>query len=342
VTAPSLDVAGPREIAPGIKAWITPDGGWGKSNAALVSGVGASLLVDTLWDVPHTERMLEAFRPALDQAPIRLVVNTHSDGEHWFGNQLLEDCPILATAAAARRMKHGGPREMSALLSVTRVFQTLGTLPVPRRREFRATAKYFRAMVDGYRFESVRATRPDSTFSGKIEREIGGRRVRMIEVGPAHTSGDLIVHLPDDQVVVAGDVVFHGVTPVLWDGSARNWIKACERILRLEPATVIPGHGPLAGPAAVDEMRKYWEFVRAAARRHFEKSRPAPKAALLIARSDEFREQSFANWTGPERLLINVVAIYRRLMGKRHRLSVMERLSILRKTAVLAEEFQSR
>ena len=86
-------------------------------------------------------------------------------------------------------------------------------------------------------------------------------------------------------------------------------------------------------------MRKYWEFVRDAARRHYEKAHSPSKAAILIARSDEFRQNAFASWTGRERLVINVFAIYRRLMGRRHRMTTWERLRILRKTAVLAEEF---
>ena len=327
-------------MAPGVMAWLTPNGGWGQSNAALVCGHGASLLVDTLWDVPHTAGMLEAFRPQLETAPISLVVNTHSDGDHWFGNELFDDCEILSTAAAARRMRHSGPGEMGALRAVSGLFRVLGGIPIPRRREFGIAGEYFRGMMRRYDFRNIRATRPDTTFSGKTEREIGGRRVRLMEVGPAHTAGDLIVHLPDERTVFAGDIVFNGVTPVLWDGSARNWMTACDRILRLEPETVVPGHGPLAGPQAVQDIRRYWEHLRSAARRHYEKAHSAARAALTIARTDEFRQLAAAHWEEPERMVINVASIYRRLMGRRHRMSVWERLAVLRKTAILAEEFR--
>jgi cyclase len=74
---------GLREVAPGIHAWLQPNGTWGESNAALVVGDGASLLVDTLWDVRLTARMLDAMRPLTDGAPIATLVNTHSDGDHW-------------------------------------------------------------------------------------------------------------------------------------------------------------------------------------------------------------------------------------------------------------------
>ncbi len=67
------------------------------------------------------------------------------------------------------------------------------------------------------------------------ELEVGGRRVELIEVGPAHTPGDAIVWVPDARVVFSGDIVFSGVTPIMWAGPASNWIAALERIAALEP-----------------------------------------------------------------------------------------------------------
>jgi glyoxylase-like metal-dependent hydrolase (beta-lactamase superfamily II) len=69
-----------------------------------------------------------------------------------------------------------------------------------------------------FSFREVRLRRPDRTFRGELALEVGGREVRLIEVGPAHTPGDLIVHVPDARVVFAGDILFIGVTPVMWAG----------------------------------------------------------------------------------------------------------------------------
>ena len=78
---------GLTEVGPGVHAWLQPNGALGESNAALVVGAGASLLVDTLWDPRLTRRMLDAMAPLTAEAPIETVVNTHSDGDHWWGNQ---------------------------------------------------------------------------------------------------------------------------------------------------------------------------------------------------------------------------------------------------------------
>src|ERR1700733_12809217 len=95
---------GLRELGGGCHAWLEPDGGWGWSNAGLVVGRGESLLVDTLFDVPHTARMLEAMAPVVADQPIRSVFNTHSNGDHWFGNQLVPDAEIIATSACDAEM----------------------------------------------------------------------------------------------------------------------------------------------------------------------------------------------------------------------------------------------
>ncbi|MGB6765475.1 fumarylacetoacetate hydrolase family protein, partial [Mycobacterium sp.] len=81
---------GLHEVADRVWAWMLPDGGYGWSNAGLVAGDGASLLVDTLFDLPLTREMLTAMAPVTDRAPITDALITHSNGDHTHGNQLLD------------------------------------------------------------------------------------------------------------------------------------------------------------------------------------------------------------------------------------------------------------
>ncbi len=332
--------AGRQRIGDGVFAWLTPNGGWGESNTALIAGHGRSLLVDTLWDPPRTAAMLAAFREVVEEAPIRQVVNTHSDGDHWFGNGLAGADEIIATRTAARRMTRHSPREMQALGAVCRVFRALAHAPLPHRQDWGTAAEYLEGMLRPFDFSRIRAAPPNSTFSGKLRLEVGGRQVHLVELGPAHTAGDLVVYLPDDRLVIAGDILFLGTTPILWDGSARNWIRACEHMMDWKAETVVPGHGPLTDLAGVETVRQYWQFLRTAVQRHFDCGRPAFQAALRIATSDQFRATPFARWDYPERILINVHTLYRRLMRMRRSLGTVERLMLLRKTALLARELR--
>src|SRR5215213_568355 len=96
--APARFPGGLREVAPGTWAWLQPNGGLGESNAGLIAGDGESLLIDTLWDERLTAAMLAGIAPAIASAPIKQLINTHGDGDHWYGNGLLpDDVAIVAS-----------------------------------------------------------------------------------------------------------------------------------------------------------------------------------------------------------------------------------------------------
>src|SRR5665809_80169 len=103
---------GLAEVGSDVHAWLQPNGLLGESNAGLVIGDGASLLVDTLWDPRLTRRMLVAMAPLIADAPIEILVNTHSDGDHWWGNQEVEGAEIIATETATAVMGADSPAEM--------------------------------------------------------------------------------------------------------------------------------------------------------------------------------------------------------------------------------------
>src|SRR5262247_1245848 len=98
---------GLHEVANGSFAWLQPDGSWGWSNAGLVVDGGEALLVDTLFDLRLTQEMLDAMRAAVPAAErIGTLVNTHSNGDHTFGNALVGGAEIVATRACAEEMAH--------------------------------------------------------------------------------------------------------------------------------------------------------------------------------------------------------------------------------------------
>ncbi len=106
--------ASPRELASGCYLWAATGDGWGYSNAGLITGRGASLLVDTLYDLRLTGEMLDGFAPLTRRAPIATVVNTHGNGDHWFGNQLVAHAQVIAAQASLADMRAVGPDPVSA------------------------------------------------------------------------------------------------------------------------------------------------------------------------------------------------------------------------------------
>jgi len=105
---------GLHDLGNGLHAWLLPDGSWGWSNAGLIEDSGQTLLVDTLFDLQRTREMLDAMRDAVPAASdIGMLVNTHGNGDHTFGNQLLEGKRIIAAAGCAEDMKHRPPEQLA-------------------------------------------------------------------------------------------------------------------------------------------------------------------------------------------------------------------------------------
>ena len=285
---------GLREIAAGVWAYLQPDGGWGWSNAGLVAGEDTSLLVDTLFDLRLTGEMLDTMRAAIPAArEIGTLINTHANGDHCYGNALLAESEIISSVRCAEEMASLPP---SAMAAIVRSAGALGP-----------AGEFLRRIFAPFSFDDVPFVAPTTTFEGELELRVGERPVRVIEVGPAHTAGDVIVHLPEDGVVFTGDILFHGGHPIVWAGPVANWMAACDRIVGLAPTVIVPGHGPLAAPSAVTELKGYFEHLVREARPRFE----AGMSPLEAARDMELGP--YAGWSEPERVVANVRAVYRDL-----------------------------
>ena len=93
---------GLHELGDGLFAYLQPDGGWGWSNAGLITADGASLLVDTLYDLRLTREMLDSMAPMLERDPLEAALDTYANPDHCFGNELLPTATEIYASAAVR------------------------------------------------------------------------------------------------------------------------------------------------------------------------------------------------------------------------------------------------
>lgn len=281
---------GVHEITENVYAYLQPDGSWGRSNAGLIRSANTSLLVDTFFDAPLTRELLAALRPLTDETPIEIAVNTHGDGDHWFGNyELPADADIVSAESALEEMQAITPQVLAGL--------TESELPEPMRA-------FVRRVFGAFSFAQSNARLPSQTFSGTLRLTVGDTVVELIEVGPAHTAGDLLVHVPAARTVFTGDILFIGGTPIAWDGPVSNWIAACDRVLELNPEHIVPGHGSLTDIDGVRKVRRYLTWVWDEARQRFDAGMDPRVAAADIDLGE------FASWLAPERIVVNVDRLY--------------------------------
>ncbi|MEP2379231.1 MBL fold metallo-hydrolase, partial [Parasphingorhabdus sp.] len=175
------------ETGNGIFAYLQPDGGWGWSNAGLISDGDQALLVDTLFDASLTRDMLTIMADATGKGAddIGVIVNTHANGDHCHGNGLCQHAEIIASEASAAEMAELPAPALAAIMAQAK---TLGP-----------TGQYLVDIFGSFDFNDVAEKHPTKTFSGEYSVEVGNKTVELIEVGPAHTAGDVLVHVPEDK-----------------------------------------------------------------------------------------------------------------------------------------------
>lgn len=288
---------GLHDLGNAVYAYLQPDGTWGWSNAGILADGETSLLIDTLFDLKLTQQMLDTMRKSIPAAAhIDMVVNTHANGDHCYGNQLVADAQIIASARTAEEMIEGTKPQL--LAAVVRQGAQLG--PV---------GEYMSRIFGPFDFDNITVTPPKTTFEGEYSLMVGNKAVHLIEVGPAHTRGDTMVHIPGDRVVFTGDILFIGGHPIIWAGPTSNWLRACDRILEMDVETIVPGHGPITDKKGVQAVKGYFEYIYAEARKRYEAGMPVLEAARDIPLD------RYATWTDGERIAVNVASIYRELSG---------------------------
>jgi glyoxylase-like metal-dependent hydrolase (beta-lactamase superfamily II) len=261
-----------------------------------------SLLVDTLYDLDLTGDMLRKMRAAEPAAAnaIDTLVNTHANGDHCHGNELVTGAEIIASSASAAEMHELTPEAMAAIMASAADIGALG--------------EYLQHCFGQFRFDGIRFTPPTRTFERELDLRVGDKQVQLIEVGPAHTRGDVLVHCAADRVVFTGDILFINSTPVMWEGPVANWIDACLLIEDMDVDLITDKHG-------VAKVRQYLQYVRDQARTRFDAGMSAFEAAQDIALSE------YSAWSDPERIAVNVDTLYREFSGQKIKTDVLELMS---------------
>ncbi|MFD7325077.1 MBL fold metallo-hydrolase [Streptomyces sp. NPDC059875] len=264
-------------LAPHVHAFVQPDGGWCLNNAGFVGDARETLLVDTA----ATERRTRLLREAVlaEGLPLpRTIVSTHHHGDHTYGNGVF--------LPGARIVGHDHCRA-----------------------EQLAAGRQLHLLWPQTDFGEIEVTPPSLTYSERLTLYVGELEVRVVHPGPAHTTGDSIVHLPEQGVVFTGDLVFHGGTPFLPMGSLAGSLRALDVLRGLDAPTVVPGHGPVTDPSAYDATERYLRWVAELAREGHTKG----ATPLETARRADLGE--FGAWRESERLVANLHRAYAELDG---------------------------
>lgn len=270
---------GLQEVAPGIWANILSVSGsdGGGPNAGFILAGNSTIIVDSLITLGAAREMLAGIKKAGGKAP-SFLINTHSHGDHIIGNQIFTPPAIVIAQENTRE-----------------VIMREGAAGIKRMADMRPNL--------AEDLKEAKVVVPEIAYTNAMTLNFGGRSVRLIYPGPAHTLGDTIVYIPEEQVLFAGDLLFNHIVPPIMGDSA-NWVRALIRLEGLDIKAVIPGHGYVGTKEDLVEMKKFLQRLRREVRKCYDKGMPQDKVVT------EINLGKYGDWPHQERLTMDVVKLY--------------------------------
>lgn len=311
------------KVADGVYAFVTPGPLHDivEGNSVAIIGEDGVLIVDTFGDSFTANAMIGELKE-LTPKPVKYIVNTHWHYDHVMGNyawkKAFPDAIIIAHArtrelydvripkivgeepkasyelkSLLRRQLDSGKNEEGTTLTkyerTVRLPQTLADLDT------------FLLYVDEYKYQPIDVTISDSltVYLGK------NRAVHIFHAGKAHTSGDLVIHIPSARILITGDVVVSPV-PYAFGAYHSDWIQVLTKILKMKPVKIIPGHGEVQSDlkyvrSLIELLLALQENVRAAFKNNVSLDSAQtfidlPAFRIRFAGKDDERNWAFTNY----------------------------------------------
>jgi len=272
---------GVKQLAPNVYAYIQAKATWYWSNAGFIVGNDCVVVVDSLATVGLTQRFRDEIRKITDR-PIRCLINTHHHGDHTYGNHVFAGATIISHGYCRRELTEARMLDPNLLNTLFPEFD----------------------------FRGIAVTPAHIAFDKQLTLHVDGREVRLLHFGPGHTIDDIIVHLPQEGIVFAGDFIFLYSTPLGMEGSFAGWIENLDAMAKLGAQTYVPGHGPVCGAEGLKQCRDYLVLVRGEAKKRFDKGMTVDQAAKDIDLGQ------FKQWPNHERILLNLERLWREFRGE--------------------------
>jgi len=279
-TVPTWE-SGVKQLAPNIYAYIQAKATWYWNNAGFIVGNDYVVVVDSLATVGLTQKFRDEIKKITDK-PVRYLINTHHHGDHTYGNHVFAGATIIAHDYCRREVIEAGIMDPVLLNTIFPEFD----------------------------FRGIAATPADITFDKQLTLHMYGREVRLLHFGPGHTVDDIIVYLPAEGIIFAGDFIFLYSTPLGMEGSFAGWLRNLDAMEKLGAQTYVPGHGPVCGAEGLNLCRDYLVFIQGEAKKRFDKGMTVDEAAKDIDLGH------FKQWPNHERILLNVERLWREFRGE--------------------------
>ena len=272
-------LAPPVRVSEHLYAWIGPHGGPNpqnkgfRMNMGFVVGKDAVAVIETGYHEPMAREMLQ-YIAKITPAPVKYVINSNSQPDRFLGNEHFrrQGATVMTSAAEAKRMAEVGI--LFAQASENALGLKPGGIVVPKA--------------------------PDRILDGEAELDLGGVVIKLKQFGAAHTPGPLVVHIPKDNAVYGGDILYSGRLPAIIDGgNVKSWIEVFDKLRGFGDAIFVPGHGKPAKLSAFEfSTREYLAFLRTEMVKAVEKGQDMQDAMEKIDQSRFSKLENYEDLAG--------------------------------------------
>jgi cyclase len=304
-------------LADGVFAAIAKPGGLASGNAGFIVGNAGVLIVDTFFTPVALEELIGEIQKQTKQ-PVKFAVNTHYHLDHTGGNQVLaaQGVPIIAHDNVAVWQTTKNRRFLPAPEELQKrradAAKQLAETPADQNDKRQQLERQIRRLDA---MQTIKLTNPSVTFgAGTLQLFLGQREV-VLSTLPGHTGGDVLVFVPDANVLFMGDLGWSKSLPNLVDATVSDWITSLDKILSEHPtAKFVPGHGEVATASEIREFRDYLDDLRNRVKKAIADGLTNEQAKEQLKLPEKYKSFAFQNFAQP-----NVEDMYKELQGTKTR-----------------------
>ncbi len=253
-----------QKLTDGVYTAIHKNGGYAICNAGIIN-LGDETLVFDCFISPKAARDLKKAAEELTGNDVKYVVNSHFHNDHIRGNQVFSGAEIIATQKTKELIQETEPEELEYEKKVVddRIKSTQkeidGETDPRKLEENKMWLAYYQAIKES--FGEYKTILPSKIIKDTLVIQGKDRKVILFSRGKGHTESDMVLLLPKDKILFAGDLLFVENHPWLGDGFILEWIEYLEELKKLDVEQIVPGHGPVGEIHNLDEMISYIQTI---------------------------------------------------------------------------------
>ncbi|WP_244159394.1 MBL fold metallo-hydrolase [Paenibacillus polysaccharolyticus] len=247
-----------------VIAAIAVPGTGSLGNATIINLGDATMVVDTFL-TPQAASDLKEAATSITGKPVTYVVNTHWHSDHTSGNQVFVPEALIISTTATREIMDTFSRQRIAQYreNTEQMNQAIHQQEIQLQQETDEKLKREMAWDNASDREFMQMlpdlvhTVPTITFDQQLVIHGSQCSVQILTLGGGHTQSDTILYIPEEKIVITGDLVLSKHHPVLANANPQEWRRILEQIEQLGVETIIPGHGDVCSLQELHDVKGY-------------------------------------------------------------------------------------